>query len=468
MFAQRSSRHHGVPNVGAVPPPIYDPSWVQAALASQLMMQNAAAGAGMSALLPGQPYPYLPPWSAVPGASPLETMPPQAHQRDLLPARSGPPGLQLGSSGWTPEHDTTVFARGDPMKVNLPDDLEGPRRRRSQKARRAAAAAAAANAPVPPSMLAAARAGNSETDEDNLPIVDNHPLSMKWGEPMVLCNAEAPCADLIQAITDGPAEERHEIAAWLLPYVKPLSLSKQGTHIVQKMLEVGQKADKERITAELKPFTRELYESAHGNHVLAKIVEQLPSATVLFVVREFLGQVREVARHQYGCRILERLIEHCEDDGDMATLIDEVVSDSEPLCRHPFGNFVVQHLLEHGSIERREGIHFQVAHKLPALAMHRTASHFVQQLVSYSEPAVQERIVRSLLQAEEPNSFQEITGSRYGSFVVEQLAGIDGTYEEVRNALMEVFPLLTPAQVKFAKRVIDKFDLKNVVKTPPS
>ena len=47
-------------------------------------------------------------------------------------------------------------------------------------------------------------------------------------------------------------------------------------------------------------------------------------------------------------------------------------------------------------------------YKLPSLAMHRTASHFVQQLLDYSEPENQQLIVQKLLEAPLPESFVEV------------------------------------------------------------
>eukprot|EP00971_Amphidinium_carterae_P136019 2695203-Amphidinium_carterae.1 len=67
------------------------------------------------------------------------------------------------------------------------------------------------------------------------------------------------------------AQEQHDLVSWLLRVMKPLALSKQGTHVVQKLLEDCQKAEKERITDVLKPHIRDLYESPNGNHALAKI-----------------------------------------------------------------------------------------------------------------------------------------------------------------------------------------------------
>jgi len=337
-------------------------------------------------------------------------------------------------------------------------EQKAARRRGSRKTKKAAAAAAAM------SIGAASVASyylESEGSENDSGADSDCPFRAKWGDAIKICDDESLAADVMTSISGCDAEEQHALVSWLLRCIKPLAMSKSGTHVVQKLLEQMPKSDKERITMALRPCIRDLYESAHGNHVLAKIVEQLPSATVQFVVQEFVGNAREVARHQYGCRIMERLIEHCPDQGEMATLLNEVVADAEPLCRHPFGNFVVQHLLEHGSDERRRAILAQVQHKLPALAMHRTASHFVQQLLDYGEAEVQQKVVQALVHGYgQQETLATVAGSRYGSFVVEQLANLEQFHNEVRDELIRSAPLFTPAHLKFARRVIDRFELR--------
>mmetsp|Transcript_18090 Transcript_18090/g.42264 ORF Transcript_18090/g.42264 Transcript_18090/m.42264 type:complete len:499 (+) Transcript_18090:132-1628(+) len=363
---------------------------------------------------------------------------------------------------------------GGVLKEMQPDDnfkTATTRRRGARKGKKAAAAAAMAacsNFSVKDYMQADSPelSENGENDE-------NCPYRARWGEAYELCESQEKSQEVLDFLGTCTPAEQHKLLMWMLRYVHPLALSKQGTYVVQKMLETVNKADKERITVELKPCIKELYESAHGNHVLAKVVEQLPSATLQFIVREFSGRGREVARHQYGCRIMERLIEHCRDEGDMASLLAEVVRDAESLCRHPFGNFVVQHLLEHGSNERRRAILNQVEDRLPALSMHRTASHFVQQLLDYSEPGFQEMIIRKLLDASEEDqegkevTLGEIAGSRYGSFVIEQVASVSEMYDEVREALQEVLPRMNAAQLKFARRVMDKYNLKGYELSAP-
>merc|ERR1712242_555072 len=85
-------------------------------------------------------------------------------------------------------------------------------------------------------------------------------------------------------------------------------------------------------------------------------VEVLPMSQVSFVPEELRGMGLEVARHRYGCRIFCRLLEHSADHPEPAALIEEVLQDAIGLCRHSFGHYVVQSILEHGTTEQKQHI----------------------------------------------------------------------------------------------------------------
>merc|ERR1719188_873554 len=93
----------------------------------------------------------------------------------------------------------------------------------------------------------------------------------------------------------------------------------------------------------------------HANHVLQQCVTTMRAASCPFIIQEILqrgtGAVCKAARHAYGCRVLQRLLEHWP--GHVAGLADDLISEGLLLCRHTFGNYVMQHLLEYGSDQQR-------------------------------------------------------------------------------------------------------------------
>jgi len=271
------------------------------------------------------------------------------------------------------------------------------------------------------------------------------------------------CSEIVTRLEASGRAEKKRIIEWLLPVAMQLALSRCGCRVVQKALEAQGSAGRNLLVAELEPNTVELYESLHGNHVLTKMIEMMPSAALRPIVdRLWEKGATSVARHRFGCRVFERLIEHCNET-EIGALLDQIVADSEALCRHQYGNFVVQHLLEHGSALRRNAILARLLPDIPALAMHRTASHVVQRALDYSDEEGQAAIVNQLLWAANPGSLIEVAGSRYGSFVAEQLNTLkmpnnQGLSDEVARRFADNIAEL--GKSNFGNRVVECFGLE--------
>jgi len=248
--------------------------------------------------------------------------------------------------------------------------------------------------------------------------------------------------------------------ASILPATSTLAGSKYGCRVIQKAIEEGSADDHILIAKELKGKVTDLYRSPNGNYVVAKLIEKMPAKSISWILAELKGSMVNVARHQYGCRLLERLLEHGSSE-QVADIVEELLPDAEPLCRHPFGNFVMQHIFEHGGSLAWQGqIVEQIVSVLPHLAKHRTASHVVQKALQFCDEAMQYKLVSALLNAEGEDSLVEVGCSRYGSFVVEELAGIQACSQRVCEILEAGLPRL--AENQYGKRAIGKFGFTSV------
>lgn len=285
-----------------------------------------------------------------------------------------------------------------------------------------------------------------------LQCVPEHSQTLAWhsdvGEDPSACKE---LEDLLDREVDRPAA-----IDWIADGAVTLAFAKHGCRVVQKAIDVAGAPERERIALKLQPHVVELCESMHGNHVLAKLVEVLPPSAVGFVAEKLRGCEVKTAKHRFGCRIWERLIEHCADDSQMRVALDAIVTEAATLCRHPYGNFVVQHLLEHGSPERQTALLALLLPELPLLASHRTASHVVQKALDFAGETGERAIVLRLLGGEPPHSLEEVACTRYGSFVVEQIILKSSAWAEGEVSARLTPCLLQLSASQFGKRVADK------------
>jgi hypothetical protein len=268
--------------------------------------------------------------------------------------------------------------------------------------------------------------GNLKQDEVDSTLKMNPPVDeRKHGGEAKKILEDVSHANEIVADIEAKGSVKHSFVTKILPEAKSLAMSKQGCRVIQKVIQYAESNDKASVANRLRGSFEDLYKCPNGNYVLMKIIEVMPPAHLQFLIDELSGKAVAIAKHQYGCRVLERLIEHFPAK-QIVGLIDELMLDgnAEPLCRHQYGNFVMQHLFEHGSEDCKAAVVRQIQRFLPALAKHRAASHVVQSALKYCNAELQSDIVSALLSGQDEYSFAEVCASRYGSFVVREMAGI--------------------------------------------
>jgi len=153
---------------------------------------------------------------------------------------------------------------------------------------------------------------------------------------------------------------------------------------------------------ELKGLVAKAVDSAHGNHVLQRVIELLKPTDVMFIVHELKESqsASKLAEHRYGCRVLERLIEHFPME-KLAEFLDDVISATEmtrfkdSLMMNPFGNFVIQHVLEHGNEEPKRRIVAVLLDNLKEAANDPHACSVLDKALSYT--SFQEQIAEQIL-----------------------------------------------------------------------
>mmetsp|Transcript_52407 Transcript_52407/g.136484 ORF Transcript_52407/g.136484 Transcript_52407/m.136484 type:complete len:480 (+) Transcript_52407:67-1506(+) len=233
---------------------------------------------------------------------------------------------------------------------------------------------------------------------------------------------------LVQRLSQLPAEELGQAAASLQGHVWRLAAAPRGTQLLQQALLAAGAEDRGRLVAELKGHVNDSWESTaaapQANYVLQKCIEALPLKDCHFICDEMLvGGVTKAAHSKFGCRIFQRLIEHFPEE-DVAPLLEALLSegDLQALMISRFGNFVVQCILEHGPSEHRSRIAAVLVGEedksFAKLAENKYASHVVQHAMKHCSVTDRRRLVSKVLEVEAKDS--KFKRSVYGSFVASE------------------------------------------------
>eukprot|EP00746_Dinoflagellata_sp_MGD_P166335 gnl/MRDRNA2_/MRDRNA2_96152_c0_seq1.p1 gnl/MRDRNA2_/MRDRNA2_96152_c0~~gnl/MRDRNA2_/MRDRNA2_96152_c0_seq1.p1 ORF type:complete len:476 (+),score=71.26 gnl/MRDRNA2_/MRDRNA2_96152_c0_seq1:83-1510(+) len=241
------------------------------------------------------------------------------------------------------------------------------------------------------------------------------------GNPRQILADAGLASSVVDLLESSSSAKRAALVAWMQPVVLDLALSANGTHVIQKALELTGGETQIVLSHCLHGHVRRLLDSHHGNHVLQKSIVVMPPHALQFIFHElsfFRGGWAGVSCHRFGCRVVERLLEHC-DAALTAPIVEAVVADIDSLSTHPFANYVIQHILEYVPAHRSQVVHALIQLGVPQLAQHRVASNIIERAFDHCDIENQQAMAEAILLT--PGAVVNMSFSRYGSYTVRRM-----------------------------------------------
>jgi len=133
---------------------------------------------------------------------------------------------------------------------------------------------------------------------------------------------------------------------------------------------------------ELKNHVLDCVRDQNGNHVIQIVVKHVPAEYTHFVVDAFIGNIKHLATHPYGCRVVQRLLDNCVEPS-RSQILRELHACANDLVSDQYGNYVTQHVLEHGCPEDRAKIIGLVRQHLIPYSKQKFASNVVEKCLNY-------------------------------------------------------------------------------------
>lgn len=212
-----------------------------------------------------------------------------------------------------------------------------------------------------------------------------------------------------------------------------------SSRAAQMVLEQASMNDAVALAAGLRGHVRNAVLSKHANHVVQKITEVMPVARASFVVSELKGFANDVARHVFGCRVLCRILEHLSpNDSSTIELVEEISVGLEELCSHPYGSYVVRHLLEFGLTEHRQRVVKALLTDLAGYTKHKFGSHVVEVALRHASLEDRQVMARELLADKE--QLMALAANQFGRFTIRALLA------QPENLKQEALDVLRPME----------------------
>jgi hypothetical protein len=211
------------------------------------------------------------------------------------------------------------------------------------------------------------------------------------------------------------------LMSWIVENAWALALTSEGSRLLQKALEVANVSEQGLLLDQFRGRVLHSAASIHANHVLQKAIEILTPNRIEFIVDECRGHVVEVAQNRCGCRVVERLLEHCP-VALVGPLVDELLVDPLPFCKHPFSNFVMQHVVQYAAVQHQVRVARAMAADIYRLAKHRIASNVVGCALQHCDVSAREELAAALYA--DPKALSDLHRHPRGSFVYRELRRI--------------------------------------------
>lgn len=220
----------------------------------------------------------------------------------------------------------------------------------------------------------------------------------------------------------GTASQIRELADQLDDHVLTLSLQMYGCRVIQKAIEVVDLDQQRKMVAELDGHVMRCVRDQNGNHVIQKCIECIPEDAIHFIISTFYDQVVTLSTHPYGCRVIQRVLEHCRDPKTQSIVMDEILKSVRMLAQDQYGNYVVQHVLEHGKPHERTSIIDQLIGQIVQMSQQKFASNVVEKCLTFGTPEERQILVTEMLGTTDENEpLQVMMKDQFANYVVQKV-----------------------------------------------
>jgi len=220
--------------------------------------------------------------------------------------------------------------------------------------------------------------------------------------------------------------------------------------VVQKMIEAADTdAQLDVLIAALQARAMDLMLDMNGNHVVQRCLASLSVQRSSFIYDAVLTECVRVSTHRHGCCVLQRCLDHAP-DAQREPIILSVISNARKLVLDPFGNYVVQYVLELRNPELTRGIGNALQGSFAELSLQKFSSNVIEKCLQAGDKVLIAMVTREICQAK---ALGQLLHDPFANYVVQTLLTV-GNEEEAAMLLEKLLPhLKTLRGTLYGKRI---------------
>ncbi|KAF8691219.1 hypothetical protein HU200_040339 [Digitaria exilis] len=185
-------------------------------------------------------------------------------------------------------------------------------------------------------------------------------------------------------LNHGPQLYKRIFINHLMGHVFGLSLHMYGCRVIQKVFDVAEQDQRLEMAKELSSKVLICVCDKFANYVIQKCMECLPSKNIEFIFQSLRGKVAALSTHAYGWHVVKKMLAYSSHSPEIHHMVTaEIIESAKVLSADQYGNYVVQHLLEHGSPIKRSMMVTEFVGRIVTMSYNKHASNVIDKCLTF-------------------------------------------------------------------------------------
>ncbi|KAF2810643.1 uncharacterized protein BDZ99DRAFT_386224 [Mytilinidion resinicola] len=221
------------------------------------------------------------------------------------------------------------------------------------------------------------------------------------------------CQKLLEYTND---EQRTVLVKNAAPSIVQIALNQHGTRALQKMIEYITTPEQINVIIEhLSGRVVHLIQDLNGNHVIQKCLNHLSAADAQFIFDAVGEHCIIVGTHRHGCCVLQRCIDHAS-GLQKVKLVRQITANSITLVQDPFGNYVVQYILDLNEADFTQPLCMGFRGQVAALSKQKFSSNVIEKCIRVADMNTKRMMIDELLH---PDELEKLLRDNFANYVVQ-------------------------------------------------
>ena len=156
--------------------------------------------------------------------------------------------------------------------------------------------------------------------------------------------------------------------------------------------------------------------------------------------------------HRHGCCVLQRCIDHASGH-QKAQLISQITANAFSLVQDPFGNYVLQYIVDLGESAFTDPLCYSFQGSIPLLSKQKFSSNVIEKCIRGAQPSVNSMMIGEMLHS---NELEKMLRDSFANYVIQ--TALDYADPEMREKLVDHIRPILPSirQTPYGRRIQSK------------